>query len=72
MDSQVHFPKRALDDLERWCATSLRKWNSIEYQTGLRSLPFGPYRVYYRALAERKTLELLKIWHGMRGTKPKS
>jgi len=71
MDFQVHFPKRALD-LERWCATSLRKWNSIEYQAGLRSLPFGPYRVYYRALAERKTLELLKIWHGMRGTKPKS
>jgi hypothetical protein len=27
-----------------------------------RSFPFGPYRVYYRALAERKTLELLKIW----------
>ena len=49
-----------------------RKWNSIEYQAGLRSFPFGPYRAYYRALAERKTLELLKIWHGMRGTKPKS
>lgn len=38
---------------------------------GIRSFPFGPYRVYYRVLSERKTLEVLKIWHGMREHKPK-
>jgi plasmid stabilization system protein ParE len=38
---------------------------------GIRSFPVGPYRVYYRILTERKTVEILKIWHGMRGRKPK-
>lgn len=47
-----------------------RKRTSIEYQAGLGSLPFGPYRIHYRALAERKRLELLKILHGMRELRP--
>jgi plasmid stabilization system protein ParE len=38
---------------------------------GLRSFPFGAYRIYYRVKNETKTLEVLKLWHGMRGTKPR-
>jgi plasmid stabilization system protein ParE len=38
---------------------------------GLRSFPFGPYRIYYRVLDEEKILEVLKIWHGMRGDRPR-
>ncbi len=38
---------------------------------GLRSFPFGPYRVYYRIRSDQKTFEVLKIWHGMRGHAPK-
>jgi plasmid stabilization system protein ParE len=38
---------------------------------GVRSFPVGPYRIYYRILTDQKTLEVLKIWHGMRGKKPK-
>ncbi len=40
-------------------------------ERGIRSFLFGPYRVYYRILTDQKTLEVLKIWHGMRGHKPK-
>jgi toxin ParE1/3/4 len=38
---------------------------------GVRSFPVGPYRIYYRILPDQKTIEVLKIWHGMRGKKPK-
>lgn len=40
-------------------------------ERGIRSFLFGPYRVYYRILTDQKILEVLKIWHGMRGHKPK-
>ncbi len=42
-----------------------------DIKRGIRSFPFGPYRVYYRMLANRQTMEVLKIWHGMRERKPK-
>lgn len=34
------------------------------------SFPFPPYRVYYRIRAAEQILEVLKIWHGMRGRRP--
>jgi plasmid stabilization system protein ParE len=36
----------------------------------VRSFPVGPYRIYYRILTDQKTIEVLKIWHCMRGKKP--
>ena len=83
MDFRVQFQKRALNDLERLVryiaqddpilAERFSPESGTPYDTKrrLRSFPFGPYRVYYRVLDEQKTIEVLKIWHGMRGHKPK-
>lgn len=52
-------------------ATAPESGTPYDLKRKLRSFPFGPYRIYYRVLEESKTLEVLKIWHGMRGHKPK-
>jgi plasmid stabilization system protein ParE len=52
-------------------ATAPESGTPYDTKRGLRSFPFGPYRVYYRVLHEQKTLEVLKIWHGMREHMPK-
>jgi plasmid stabilization system protein ParE len=52
-------------------ATAPKSGTPYDLKRRLRSFPFGPYRIYYRVLEEQKTLEVLKIWHGMRGHKPK-
>jgi plasmid stabilization system protein ParE len=52
-------------------ATAPESGTLYDAKRGLRSFPFGPYRIYYRVLDEQKVLEVLKIWHGMRGRKPK-
>ena len=52
-------------------ATAPESGTPYDLKRGLRSLPFGPYRIYYRVLEEQRTLEVLKVWHGMRGRKPK-
>lgn len=53
-------------------ATAPESGTPYDLKRRLRSFPFGPYRIYYRVLEEEEeTLEVLKIWHGMRGRKPK-
>lgn len=52
-------------------ATAPESGTPYDIKRGLRSFPFGPYRIYYRLLDQQKTLEVLKIWHGMRRDKPK-
>lgn len=52
-------------------ATAPESGTPYDTKRRLRSFPFGPYRIYYRVLDEHNTLEVLKIWHGMRGHKPK-
>jgi|ERR1700730_18518047 plasmid stabilization system protein ParE len=52
-------------------ATAPDSGTPYDTKRGLRSFPFGAYRIYYRVLDEQKTLEVLKIWHGMRGHKPR-
>jgi plasmid stabilization system protein ParE len=52
-------------------ATAPESGTPYDLKRGLRSFPFGPYRIYYRIQEEQQTLEVLKIWHGMRAHKPR-
>jgi plasmid stabilization system protein ParE len=61
----------ALVEAAERCARAPETGTPYDTKRGIRSFPFGPYRVYYRILTAQKTLEVLKIWHGMRGYKPK-
>ena len=52
-------------------ATAPESGTPYDLRRNLRSFPFGPYRIYYRVIEGSKIIEVLKIWHGMRGRKPK-
>ena len=52
-------------------ATMPESGTPYDLKRNLRSFPFGPYRIYYRVLRESKTVQVLKIWHGTRGHRPK-
>jgi plasmid stabilization system protein ParE len=52
-------------------ATAPESGTPYDAVRGIRSFPVGPYRIYYRILTNQKIIEVLKIWHGMRGKSPK-
>ena len=51
-------------------ATAPESGLAYDLARNIRSFPFPPYRIYFRFLAEEKIIEVLKIWHGMRGRPP--
>lgn len=51
-------------------ATAPESGAPYDLSRNIRSFPFPPYRIYFRVSSEQKTIEVLKIWHGMRGRAP--
>ena len=45
-------------------ATAPDSGKLYDMSRAIRSFPVGPYRIFYRILADQKTIEVLKIWHG--------
>ncbi len=52
-------------------ATSPRRGAIFDLSRELYTFPFPPYRIYYRVLERRQTVEILKIWHGARAKPPR-
>jgi len=52
-------------------ATAPESGTPYDPSRSILSFPYPPYRIYYRLLPQEATMEVLKIWHGMRGRAPR-
>lgn len=50
-------------------ANAPARGRAYDLARGIRSIPFPPFRAYYRVKGE--ALEVLKLWHGARRRKPR-
>lgn len=66
----VRFGEALVNEAEQ-LSFSPRRGIAYDLRREIYSIPFPPYRLYYRVLEKRQTIEVLKIWHGARERPPR-
>ncbi len=61
----IRFGDALVSEAELLCSLP-RRGAVYDNNRGLYSFPFPPYRIYYRVVESKETVEILKIWHGAR------